>query len=45
MADRVAVTAESVRAYLDREMTGDNYHLMYGLHLLSRDRFLAVMVR
>ena len=43
MADRVAVTAESVRAYLDREMTGDNYHLMYGLHLLSRDRFTAVM--
>ena len=43
MAERTPVTAASVRAYLDREMSGDNYHLMYGLHLLSRDRFVAVM--
>lgn len=43
MGGRIAVTPESVREYLGRAMTRDNYHLMYGLHFLSRDRFLAVM--
>jgi hypothetical protein len=43
MAARTEVTAQSVREYLDRTMTRDNYHLLYGLHLLTRDRFVGVM--
>ena len=43
MAARTEVTAQSVREYLDRTMNRDNYHLLYGLHLLSRDRFVGVM--
>jgi hypothetical protein len=43
MGGRIAVTPESVREYLGRAMTRDNYHLFYGLHLLSADRYKAVM--
>ncbi len=43
MAERTEVTSQSVREYLDRTMTRDNYHLLYGLHLLSRDKFMGVM--
>lgn len=43
MAARIEVNAETVRTYLDRAMTRENYHLMYGLHLLSKDRFRGVM--
>jgi hypothetical protein len=43
MATRIAVTDLTVKEYLDRTMTRDNYHLMYGLHLLSHERYLAVM--
>lgn len=40
---RVEVTPGAVKAYLDRQMTEENYHLLYGLHLLSKDRFNAIM--
>lgn len=43
MAARIEVNAGTVRAYLDRAMTRENYHLMYGLHLLSKDRFRGIM--
>lgn len=43
MAARIAVTALTVKDYLDRTMTRDNYHLMYGLHLLTHERYTAVM--
>ena len=43
MATRTAVTADTVRAYLGTAMNRDNYHLFYGLHLLSADRYKAVM--
>ena len=43
MAARIEVNAETVRTYLDRAMTRENYHLMYGLHLLSKDRCRGVM--
>lgn len=39
---RVEVTPGAVKAYLDRVMTEENYHLLYGLHLLSKDRFNAI---
>ena len=43
MTARTEVTPESVHDYLRRTMTRDNYHLMYGLHLLSRDRYIGIM--
>ncbi len=43
MATRTAVTADTVRSYLGTAMNRDNYHLFYGLHLLSADRYKAVM--
>jgi hypothetical protein len=41
--DRAQVTGASVRNYMDANLDRTNYHLFYGLHLLPRDRFLAVM--
>ena len=43
MAERIQVTPERVKSYIDENLSGDNYHLFYGLHLLSRERFSAVM--
>ena len=43
MAERIAVTPETVRIYLQKILTPANYHLAYGLSLLPQNRFIAVV--
>ena len=43
MAERIPVTKDAVEGYLAKEMNGTNYHLLFGLHYLSREYFLAIM--
>jgi hypothetical protein len=43
VSERIQVTPESVKEYIDANLSGDNFHLFYGLHLLSHDRFSALM--
>jgi hypothetical protein len=40
--NRVAVTPNNLRAYLDQVMTAENYHLLYGLSLLTDTQFNTV---
>lgn len=39
---RTAVTPSAVRSFLERTMDGNNYHLLFGLHLLKPEHFKAV---
>ena len=43
MADRIEVNETTLQAFLDARMTSDNYHLLYGLHLLSQEYYLSIL--
>jgi hypothetical protein len=43
MAARIEVTTATVTNFLDKQMTRENYYLLYGLQLLPKDSYLAIL--
>ena len=43
MGTRIEATTATVADFLEKRMTRENYHLLYGLQLLPKDSYLAVL--